>query len=106
VPRETHRLGDTPGLAAVRALDQVRLIVPRFVVIQASVHGIRIMFVGLDVVDKSILRDAIDLVDFTPVFSAVLRNVDQAVVRADVQQSLDNRRLTDRGDVAVLRHCQ
>ena len=93
-----------PGHTTVCALDEIGLEVAEFVGVQHRVHGVDIVQIGLDVVDKGLFRNAVETFDPTPVCSSILGHLDQAVIRAHVDKPLPERRLRDRGYVAVLGH--
>ena len=95
-----------PSATAVGTLDDVGFAVTGLVMIQACVDGVRMVSVGLDVVDEGSLGDVKEAIDLSPILTTVLADLDQPIIRANIQQALDQRRFADGSDVAVRTHGQ
>ena len=80
-----------PGTTAVGTLDQVRRVVTRFVVVDASVNRVGIKAISLDIVDEKELRDTKHLFDLPPILATILGDLNQAIVGANIDQSFLNR---------------
>ena len=90
-----------PAAPAIPADRDVRVEVPLLLVVEGGVDHLVIVERRLDVADVGVLGHPRDLVYRTPLGVPFL-DVDQAVVGADVDQPLDQRRLAERDDVAVV----
>ena len=93
-----------PCATPVRTLDEVGIEVTHLVGIQDCIHGIDIVKVGLDVIDKRLFGHAIKTLHTPPVGPAVLGHLDEPVVRAHIDQASLLRRFGDGRDVAILGH--
>ena len=92
-----------PGLAAVGALDDVGLEVAILVVFVGHIDRAGVMLRGQDALHVGILGNAGGLIDLAPVLAAVLGDLHQAVVGADVNQAFHFGRFGDGADVVVER---
>ncbi len=91
-----------PGPAAVAADKDVGFEVAPLLVVEGRVDGVLVVHRGLEPADVGHRRHAGNLVDGPPVGAAVLGDLDETVVGADVDQALHQRRLGERDDVAVV----
>ena len=92
-----------PGPAAVGALHHVRLVVAALPVVERDEDRVDVARRREDVGDVGPLRHAGKVFDLPPVLPAVIRDLQQPVVGAGVEQALEQRRLVDRDDVAERR---
>ena len=76
-----------PSLAAVGALDQVRLEVAVLMILVGDVDRAGIVLRGQDALHVGVLGHAGGLFDLAPVLAAVLGDLHQAIVGADVDQA-------------------
>ena len=90
-----------PRASLVAGLEQVRLEIAAIIVVEACVHDIGVVRRGGDVGDVARVRHAGEVVGATPVGAAVLGDLDQSVIGADVEQAFLLRRLGEGDDVAV-----
>ncbi|RKY14842.1 MAG: hypothetical protein DRQ55_20270 [Planctomycetota bacterium] len=61
-------------------------------VVDNNVHGIGIVQVGLDVVDKEMVGNIRQPLDYAPVFTAVFADLDSAVIGSGIQQAFHHGR--------------
>ena len=101
--RRQVALDGKPGAAGIGALQQIRAEVGVLVVVKRGVHRARLMQRGDEAADVGAVRHAGELVHLPPGAAAVFRNLNQAIVRADVNQSLLPRRFGQGHTVAVER---
>ena len=85
---------------AIGALHQVRLVVAALPVVERDKHGVGVARRGKDVGYVGVLRHAGEVLDPPPVLPAVLRHLQQSVVRARVEEAFEHRRFVERDDVA------
>ena len=93
-----------PGPAAVRAHQEIGLVVARLMAVDGRVDRVLVVLGGHDLVDEEIIGDTGYLVDLPPGLAAVLRHLDEAVVRAGVDQALREARFAERRDRPEQRH--
>ena len=110
-PPHQMALGQIAGDAreaapAVGAFQQVGFVVAVLVVVEGHVHGICIEQIRADVVHEGGVRNTRQVAYFgaAPGFAAICGALDDAVVGADVQPVLIERRLPHGADGVVLRH--
>src|SRR5215831_9111900 len=77
-----------PGAAGVRTLEQIRLEVGVLVVLKRDIDRVWVVVRSDDAADVREFRNVAYLIDFTPVPAPVFGDLNQTVVRADVNQSL------------------
>ena len=92
-----------PGLPAVRALQEVGLEVAPLVVVEGRVDDVRLVRRGREVGDVGHLRDAGEGRHLPPAPAAVLRHLDEPVVRPGVDEVRLLRALDEGDDVSVER---
>ena len=92
-----------PCLPAVATPKHVRFEVAGLVVVEGGVDDVGVMLRRLEPRDVRHVGHAGDVIDLPPVPAAVFGDLNQAVVGADVDQPLLQRRLGQRDDVAVPR---
>jgi hypothetical protein len=76
-----------PSAAAVFTADEIGLEIAGFVVIEDGVDDIDIVEIGFDIINEGFLRHAVDAVDASPGFAAVLGYLKEAIVRADIDET-------------------
>ena len=86
-------------LAAVRALQQVGRVVAALPVVERHEHDVRITRRREDVADVRPLRHAREIFNLAPSLAAVLRDLQETVVGARVDQAVEQRRFVERHDV-------
>ena len=97
--------GDTaPAAPTVVALQDVRRKIAALVIVDHDVNRVRVMQVGLDVVDEKAIRYARKIIDRGPCLATIFGNLNQAIIRACVDQPCNQRRLGQRRNGVVLRH--
>ena len=92
-----------PARAAIAADVDIGLEVAGLLVVEDGVDGVGVVQRGLDAEGVAELGHAGRRCGDAPVGAAVLGDLDEPVIGADIDQTLDEGRLGERDDVAVVR---